>query len=201
MVSDYRTGVEAMKALILTNLQNDFIDGVLSISKAEEVIPIANRLITSCCFDLIVAIQEFHPPGHCSFASSHPDITDGSTLQPEHCIWNTHGSAFHEDLLIGRVNLILRLGGKIDVDCYSGFIDQATHLTGLSGYLKDNGVNEVWLTGLSHRGFMGKTASTSASMGFDTRLIVEGCRGVNKSEVEEAVKYGVKVATEKEAYQ
>lgn len=59
-----------MRALILVDIQNDFLPGgALAVPGGDEVIAVANRLQTA--FDHIVATQDWHPAGHGSFAASH----------------------------------------------------------------------------------------------------------------------------------
>ncbi|MGA7392617.1 MAG: hypothetical protein WBW78_08185, partial [Terrimicrobiaceae bacterium] len=49
-----------MKALIIVDLQNDFVmGGSLAVPAGEEIIPLVNRLQDH--FDLIVATQDWHP--------------------------------------------------------------------------------------------------------------------------------------------
>ncbi len=57
-----------MRALILVDLQNDFVPGgALAVPRGDEVALLANRLAER--FDLVVATQDWHPPDHGSFAA------------------------------------------------------------------------------------------------------------------------------------
>ena len=181
-----------MKALILVDIQTDFCpDGALPVAKGDEVVPVANRLITSCKFDLIIATQDHHPATHKSFASNHEskkvgDVIDLNSIQqmlwPNHCIWGTKGADFHRNLLVGRVNLILRKGTNPEVDSYSAFYDNAKKPTGLHGYLKSNGVKDVYIAGLATDYCVKFTAMDAQTMGLEfesVHLIEDGCRAVN----------------------
>jgi nicotinamidase/pyrazinamidase len=177
-----------MKALIVVDIQNDFCPGgALAVSKGDEVVPVANRLITSCKFDLIVATQDWHIPGHGCFASvsDQPVGTLGDlngipqVWWPDHCVWGTKGADFHKNLLIGRVNLILRKGFNKNVDSYSAFNDNAKKTTGLAEYLKSQGVTDIYVLGLATDYCVKFTATDGVDAGFKTHLVVDGCRAVN----------------------
>lgn len=59
------------RALILVDLQNDFMPGgALGVKNADRVIPIVDNLLRKE-FDLIIASKDWHPPDHVSFAATH----------------------------------------------------------------------------------------------------------------------------------
>lgn len=179
-----------MKALLLIDLQNDFTtpDGALSVKDGHQVVPVANRLITSGNFDIIVLSQDWHPPTHKSFATNNPGTKVGDlgelggkpqVMWESHCVWNTPGSEFHKNLLTGRANLILRKGMNPEVDSYSAFFDNNGSSVGLSGYLRERGVTEVYISGLALDYCIMFTTLDCAKLGFDTFLFEDGCRAVN----------------------
>lgn len=178
-----------MKALILVDLQNDFADpkGALYVNKGEQVISVANRLTSGMKFDIVVATMDWHPSGHGSFASAsgEPIGTLGElngkpqVWWPDHCVWNTHGSELHKNLLTGRVNLIIRKGMNRNVDSYSAFFANDGSPVGLNGYLKDLDVTEVYIAGLATDYCVKFTALDAIDLGFNTYLIGDGCRAVN----------------------
>ena len=183
-----------MKALIAVDIQNDFCPGgALAVSKGDEVVSIANRLITSCRFDLVVATQDWHIPGHGSFASTSGQpvgtlgVLDGvpQVWWPDHCVWGTKGADFHKNLLTGRANLILRKGFKKNVDSYSAFRDNASYPTGLREYLNANKIEHVYVVGLATDYCVKFTAIDSTIAGFKTHLVVNGCRAVNLKATDE----------------
>jgi nicotinamidase/pyrazinamidase len=178
-----------MKALILVDLQNDFADpkGALYVDKGEQVVSVANRLTSSMKFDIVVATMDWHPSGHGSFASTSGELV--GTLGelngrpqiwwPDHCVWNTPGSELHKNLLTGRANLIIRKGMDRDVDSYSAFFDNDASPIGLSSYLSERDVDEVYIMGLATDYCIKFTALDSIKQCFDTYLIEDGCRAVN----------------------
>src|ERR1700743_2614484 len=95
-----------MRALILADIQNDFLPGgALAVPDGDAVIPIANKLQPA--FPLVAATQDWHPANYGSFAASHPgknafeqiDLNGlPQTLWPVHCVQNTPGAALAETL-------------------------------------------------------------------------------------------------------
>lgn len=178
-----------MKTLLLIDLQNDFmLRGALAVKDGDQVVPIANRLITSDNFNLIVLTQDFHPPAHKSFASNNPGTKVGGIGElngkpqvwwSDHCVRNTSGADFHKNLLTERANLILRKGMNENVDSYSGFYDNDGNSVGLGSYLSERGAEEVYIMGLATDYCVKFTALDCAKLGFDTYLIEDGCRAVN----------------------
>lgn len=177
-----------MNALILVDLQNDFLPGgALPVPDGDAVIPIANRV--QGAFDLIVATQDWHPANHGSFAANQPGRNPGDlgelgglpqVLWPVHCVQNTGGAAFAPGLETRRVTWIFPKGTDPTIDSYSGFFDNGQRrATGLGDYLQGRGVTDVFLLGLATDYCVKATALDARKLGFTTHLIVEGCRGVN----------------------
>jgi nicotinamidase/pyrazinamidase len=180
-----------MKALVLVDIQNDFMPwGAVPVPHGDEVVPVANQVIPA--FDLVVATQDWHPANHGSFASQHPGkvvgdvvILDGlaQTLWPDHCIQNTPGADFPASLNVAGVHRLFRKGADPAVDSYSGFFDNGHRkATGLGDYLKKRGVHELHIMGLAMDYCVKFTALDAREQGFETRLIVEGVRGVELQE-------------------
>ncbi len=177
-----------MKALILVDLQNDFLPtGALPVPHGDEVIPIANR--TQRSFDLVVATQDWHPVNHGSFATNHPGKRPGDVivlngleqvLWPVHCVQETAGAEFAPELDMGRVAKVFKKGTDPGIDSYSGFFDNGHRKsTGLGDYLKEAGVTEVYILGLATDYCVKFTALDARELGFDTYLIEDVCRGVD----------------------
>jgi len=177
-----------MKTLILVDLQNDFLPGgALAVAEGDQVIPLANRL--QPLFDLVVATQDWHPTEHGSFASQHPGKKPGQMVQlgglpqvlwPAHCVRGTPGAAFAPGLNIRRISKVFPKGTDPQIDSYSGFFDNGHRkATGLGDYLKSQEVTAVYLVGLATDYCVKATALDARSLGFETCLIADACRGVN----------------------
>src|SRR6266849_8762263 len=146
------------EVLLVVDVQNDFCPaGRLAVPRGDEVVPLINRLAEK--FEHVLLTQDWHPPGHMSFASSHPGRKPYDTivasygpqvLWPDHCVQGTPGAEFHEDLRIASAELVLRKGYHRDIDSYSAFYenDRTTH-TGLAGYLRERGFTRVFVAGLA----------------------------------------------------
>ena len=177
-----------MKTLILVDLQNDFLPGgALAVTEGDQVIPLANRL--QPLFDLVVATQDWHPAEHGSFAAQHAGKKPGQMVQlnglpqvlwPPHCVQGTPGAAFAPGLNTRRISKIFPKGTDPQIDSYSGFFDNGHRkATGLGDYLKAEGVTAVYLLGLATDYCVKATALDARSLGFETCLIADACRGVN----------------------
>lgn len=176
-----------MKALILVDIQNDFLPGgALAVAHGDEVVPVANRLMPE--YELVVATQDWHPADHLSFASQHSgravgDVTTVDGLQqilwPDHCVQGTAGAEFAAELNVDRIDHVVRKGTDRRIDSYSGFFDNGhRQATGLGDYLKGRGVEAVDVMGLATDVCVKFTALDAVALGFQTRLITAGCRGV-----------------------
>jgi nicotinamidase/pyrazinamidase len=178
-----------MNALIIVDIQNDFIPGgALPVSGGDEVIPIINELQSS--FSLIVATQDWHPAHHKSFASSHPDkkifekiFLHGldQVLWPDHCVQGTSGAELHNSLNLNRVEAIFRKGMDPDIDSYSGFYDNGYRKsTGLAGYLRERKIRKVYIAGLASDYCVFYTAKDALKENFETYLIEDASRAIDK---------------------
>lgn len=186
-----------MRALIIVDIQNDFVaGGSLEVPFGEQIVPLVNELSEK--FDLVVATQDWHPPNHKSFASSHAGkkpfekIMLGGleqVLWPDHCIQGTSGAAFHPDLRLDHVEAIFRKGMDPEIDSYSGFYDNGhKKSTGLTGYLKDRAVNTIYVCGLAGDYCVYYTAKDSMTAGFKTFLIEDATRAINHHDFENVKK-------------
>lgn len=180
-----------MRALILVDIQNDFLaGGALEVPDGNAVIPVANAL--QARFPLVVCTQDWHPADHQSFATQHSGKQPGDqieigglpqTLWPDHCVQGTPGAEFAQDLERGRVEQVFRKGTDRNIDSYSTFFDN-THRkdTGLGDFLRAKGVDEVWLMGLATDYCVRCSALDALQLGFRTHVIADGCRAVDLQE-------------------
>jgi nicotinamidase/pyrazinamidase len=178
-----------MKALILVDIQNDFLPGgALPVKRGDEVIPVANKV--SGQFELVVATQDWHPRDHGSFAANHPGKKPGGVIDlnglsqvlwPVHCVQGTPGAAFGPGLDVSRVARVFQKGVDPGIDSYSGFYDNGhRRSTGLGEYLRGRGVDEVLVMGLATDYCVKFTALDAVEhFGLKTTLIEDGCRGIN----------------------
>ena len=177
-----------MKALLIIDVQNDFLPGgALAVPEGDQIIPILNNLQKK--FDFIVATQDWHPSGHGSFASNHEGKIPGNFIQlgnveqvlwPDHCVQGTHGAEFHAELDQSRWKKVFRKGTNRYVDSYSGFFDNdRRENTGLSQYLKNHGVEEIFVAGLATDFCVKYTVLDAIKEGFDATLVKDATKAVN----------------------
>ena len=177
-----------MKALILVDIQNDFLPGgALAVPRGDEIISLANRVQEK--FSLVVATQDWHPAHHASFAAHHPGRRVGEQIEldglpqvlwPVHCVQNTPGAEFASDLKRDRVAQVFRKGADPRVDSYSGFFDNGhRHATGLGDFLRAQNVTDIYVLGLATDYCVKCTALDAVQLGFRTFLLEDACRGVN----------------------
>jgi nicotinamidase/pyrazinamidase len=178
----------SMKALLLIDIQNDFLPGgALAVPEGDRIVPIVNELLPS--FDMVVATQDWHPANHGSFASNHPgheayqsiDL-DGlpQVLWPVHCVQNTGGALFAPGLNTGVITRVFPKGMNPRIDSYSGFYDNGHRAaTGLTQWLREQGVTELSVAGLATDYCVKFTVLDAIEEGFKVRLLTKACRGVN----------------------
>jgi nicotinamidase/pyrazinamidase len=174
--------------LLVVDVQKDFCPGGrLAVPRGDEIVPIVNRLAAK--FTNVVLTQDWHPPGHLSFASSHPGKQPYQTIEidygtqvlwPDHCVQGSPGAEFRDDLDIPRAVLVIRKGFRRAIDSYSAFYenDRATP-TGLAGYLRERGLRRVFLAGLAFDFCVRYSAEDAHREGFEAIVIEEACRGID----------------------
>jgi nicotinamidase/pyrazinamidase len=174
--------------LLAVDIQNDFCPGGrLAVPRGDEVMPAINRLCEK--FRHVVLTQDWHPPGHLSFASSHPgkqpfEVVTApygpQNLWPDHCVQNTPGAEFRRDLVAPHAELIVRKGFRREIDSYSAFYENDhTTPTGLTGYLEERGFTRVFLAGLALDFCVRYSAEDAHRGGFAVAVIEDACRGID----------------------
>lgn len=178
----------AHDGLLVIDVQNDFCPGgALAVPEGDTIVPLINRLAAG--FDHVMLTQDWHPPGHESFASAHPgrapfetiDVAYGAqTLWPDHCVQGTRGAAFHSDLETTRAELVVRKGFRRAIDSYSAFYENDHQTpTGLGGYLRERGFKRLFLAGLATDFCVHFSAVDAAREGFDVVVIEDACRAID----------------------
>ena len=175
-------------ALIVVDVQNCFVDGgTLPVKGGADVVPVINKLAPA--FQNIVVTQDWHTPGHASFASAHTGKKPFETttmpygtqvLWPDHCVQGTEDAALLKGLNLPTAQLIIRKGYHPQVDSYSAFqeADRKTP-TGLAGYLKQRGIKTVFVTGLATAFCVAWTAMDARAAGFETYVIEDATRAID----------------------
>lgn len=182
-----------MKALIVVDIQNDFLQGgSLAVPVGNEIIPVINSIQEK--FDLVVATQDWHPKGHKSFASQHSNKSvydkiglNGieQVLWPDHCVQGTVGAEISSELNQNKIEAIFRKGMNTIIDSYSGFYDNGKlKCTGLGDFLKGRGVKEIFVCGLAADYCVYFTAKDALELGFTSTIIENATKAIDVSNFE-----------------
>ncbi len=174
--------------LLIIDLQNDFCPGgSLAVQEGDAIVPTINVLAQK--FPHVILTQDWHPPQHISFATTHPGTQPyteiqapygSQTLWPDHCLQNSAGAAFHSALEVPQAELILRKGFRPHIDSYSAFLEN-DHLTptGLAGYLRERELKDLYLCGLAYDFCVRYSAIDGHRLGFNITVIEDATRAVN----------------------
>jgi nicotinamidase/pyrazinamidase len=184
-----------MKTLVIIDIQNDFIPGgSLAVPEGDQIVILINKLQEE--FDLVIATQDWHPRDHSSFAANHPEKNEFDKIElhgqeqvlwPVHCVQNSDGADFHPDLNTAKIETIFRKGMAKEIDSYSGFYDNA-HLksTGLAGYLKEKGADELYFCGLAAEYCVYFSVMDALKEGFSATLIEDATRPLDVEDFQQA---------------
>ena len=180
-------GIDDNDALLVIDLQADFMPGgALAVGEGDAVTPLANALIGR--FAHVVVTQDWHPPGHASFASTHGEAPftvkplpyGAQTLWPDHCVQGTAGAALHPALATDEAFLILRKGMREGVDSYSAFVEADRRTTtGLAALLQARGTKRVFCCGLATDFCVAFSALDAREAGFEAFVIEDACRAID----------------------
>src|SRR5437899_891370 len=174
--------------LLIVDVQNDFCPGgALEVPDGDTIVPEVNRLARS--FAHVILTQDWHPPGHASFASSHPDrrpfdaieVSYGTQiLWPDHSVQGTQGASFHPKLDVPHAELVVRKGFRSTIDSYSAFRENDRRTpTGLAGYLRERGFDRITLCGLATDFCVAFSAIDGREAGFEVTVVTSACRGID----------------------
>jgi nicotinamidase-related amidase len=178
----------ATPALVVIDVQNDFCaGGALAVAGAEAILPVVNELVQGC--EWVILTQDWHPPGHVSFASSHSGrrafdrimLPAGEQiLWPDHCVANTPGAELHPGLHVPPQAIVLRKGIQRSVDGYSAFLENdGTTAVGLDALLRAAGEREIMVVGLATDFCVLHTALDGRRLGYEVTVVDSACRGID----------------------
>lgn len=188
MAASHTAGSNPRAALVAVDLQVDFLPGgALAVPRGNEVLPLANRV--GAAFHNVILTQDWHPAGHVSFASSHPGKEPFDTialpygpqvLWPDHCVQDSAGARFSAHVDLPHAQVVIRKGVHAHIDSYSTFYeaDRATP-TGLSGYLRDRGIDTVYILGLALDFCVFWSAMDAVRHGFSVHVVEDACRAID----------------------
>jgi len=196
------------RAIIVVDVQNDFITGSLSLSNCPanhngaEIVPIINELLQRVPFSVVTISQDWHPKDHISFVDNQhirtmkemkdakvfeevTFVVEGEdrlqTLWPRHCVQDSKGAELHPALIVPQGAKIIKKGQDPDVDSYSAFWDNSRlRATELEAVLREADVEEVVICGIATDVCVKATALDALDLGFKVTLVSDACRGVEE---------------------
>lgn len=177
-------------ALIVVDLQIDFITGSLAVPDAEKVIDPISELCNEKGWLIVLATKDWHPKNHCSFASnwkqkpfclksfSHPNdssILKEQVLWPDHCVQESKGSEFPEEFseVVADLKMpVVKKGYLVDREYYSAFEDVwGLHKTELNQILEEKFIKNVYVVGLAYDYCVLNTSISSSKLNYNTYVI------------------------------
>ncbi|MBD9526328.1 bifunctional nicotinamidase/pyrazinamidase [Paracoccus sp. PAR01] len=191
------------RTLIVVDVQVDFCPGgKLAVAGGDEIVEPINRMMAD--FDHVILTQDWHPANHSSFADNHPGAMPFSLTQmpygpqvlwPAHCVIGTPGARFHPDLDVNRAETVIRKGFRPAIDSYSAFYenDYSTP-TGLTGYLRDRFLEDLYFVGLAHDFCVAWSAIDAARQGFRVSVIEDATRAIDLNGSREVARQNMREA-------
>jgi nicotinamidase/pyrazinamidase len=174
-------------ALLIVDIQNDFLPGgALAVPDGDKVVSVVNAI--SAHFEVVLAAQDWHPPGHGSFASTHGkqpgEVIDLAGIQqelwPDHCVQGTKGAEFADDLELDRARKCFKKGVDPEIDSYGAFYDNGwRRATGLADYLRENNIERLYIVGLALDYCVKYSVLDGIKLGFDMYVVIDACRAIN----------------------
>jgi nicotinamidase/pyrazinamidase len=188
-----------MTALLLVDLQNDFLPGgALGVKDGDSILPVINKLLKHP-FDLIIGSKDWHPADHVSFADSHGkkinDVIEVNgrrqALWPKHCVQGTHGAEYSDRWDHSKIKKEFHKGTQKNLDSYTAFFDDGvSRSTGLQEYLQSKGIKDLYIAGLTTEYCVKATALDALKLGYNVYVVLDGCKPINvqPDDEEQAVK-------------
>jgi nicotinamidase/pyrazinamidase len=157
-------------ALIIVDVQYDFLPGgALAVPESDQILPVLNKYIE--IFEKrglpIYMTRDWHPANHCSFK-------EYGGPWPSHCVIDTRGAAFAEDLKFSSRAIVISKATTPERECYSDF-----GTTNFEASLRATGVGRLFVGGLATDYCVLNTVKDALGLGFTTFLLRDAIRGVN----------------------
>eukprot|EP00466_Bigelowiella_natans_P004962 jgi/Bigna1/55951/estExt_Genewise1Plus.C_770037 len=179
-------------ALIVVDIQNDFLIGSMAMPQAKKLVPVINSLKKNVDWTLVALSQDSHPEEHISFLETHADnpaatkskcIQIGNHLQrlwPTHCVHGTEGEKFYPEMEVDEKDIVVKKGVEKNVDCYSAFYDNSgLKSTGMTKLLREARISDVYVCGVAFDYCVGSTAVDSAKEGFNTFIVEDATESIS----------------------
>jgi len=177
------------------DVQNDFCPGgALGVPEGDKIVSVINKYIRVFAKNKwpIFATRDWHPARTRHFK-------DFGGAWPAHCIQNSRGAAFHQDLKLPKKVVLLYKGMDPEEDAYSAFSARDLSGQGLFDLFKKMGIKEIYIAGLAADYCVKFTAIDALKSGFKIKILMDAIKGVNLKprDSEEAIKKITKMGAKK----
>ena len=208
----------SIPALIVIDMQNDFVTGSLAVPGGATIVDNINTLIDVPGFKTRIATKDFHPNNHVSFADTHgkdvfskidifhPDDKEKvngieQVLWPVHCVAETSGAEFVPGLNTRYFDAVIKKGVSPGIESYSAFEDiWGKDKTDLDRILRENGVTDLYFIGLATDYCVKWSAIDALKYGYKTSVVTDAVKSIQpeKDAVEDLKKRGINFLTTEE---
>jgi len=156
-------------ALIVVDMQNDFVDGSLAVPGGAAIVPVLNRYVAVFRGRSlpVVATRDWHPPDHCSFR-------DRGGPWPSHCVGGTEGAQFVPGLALPPDAIVVSKATQADGEAYSGFAG-----TDLDSQLRARGIRRLFVGGLATDYCVLNTVRDARRLGYAVCVLGDAIRAVD----------------------
>lgn len=162
-----------MSALIIVDVQNDFLDGgSLQVPNSLSILPNIKKIIP--LFDHVIFSKDWHPEDHSSF------ISNGGKW-PTHCVQNTFGANIHKKIYDIKYKVFLK-GTDKNHDSYSAFYNiPNTKETGLREYLNANSIKDLYFCGLVTEICVNASVLDGLKFNYNCNLVTDCVKELDKN--------------------
>jgi len=165
-----RNDLQPGDALLVTDIQNDFLPGgSLAVQGGDEVVPVLNRYleIFTARNLPVFATRDWHPGHHCSFRAQ-------GGPWPQHCLAGTHGAEFAAALRLPPSAVIISKATTPEHDAYSSFLR-----TDMDSRMRAAGIRRIFIGGLTTDYCVLNTTRDALQLGYQVFVLVDAIRAVN----------------------
>jgi nicotinamidase/pyrazinamidase len=166
---------EEHAALLVVDVQKDFCPGgSLAVPEGDRVVPTLNRHISRAVSRHwpVYASRDWHPP-----VTSHFREYGGEW--PPHCVENTGGAAFHDDLRLPSSAVVITKGQDPEHPGYSAFQGHTPDGRSLLDELRDRRVKHLYVGGLATDYCVKHSVLDALKAGFEVTVLGDAIAGVN----------------------
>ena len=174
-----------MSALIILHLQNDYLEGgSIGIKDSLQLINRINKIKERDQFKLHIYINDLHPADHISFKKKNGTF-------PSHCVRDSNGCQLNDCIKINKNDIIINIGTLTMHDSTSAFYNAKDihKMSNLDQILSENGINEIYLSGLTAEDDIFSTALDALKLKYRVTVLKDIVKGYDNETTEKCFNY------------